>query len=199
MPADRTSLVDKTLPANAGDMGSIPGPGRSHMPRGNQAHGPQLSPHPRARAQQEEKPHHNQRLGCHNQRVASALCSRRKPRAATKIQCSQKLNKKHFFKEREKLGVKVCQTSHQFLVSCILDKKKKAIFEALASKISKPISQTEGWKKVFIHNWGGGDRDYCDLDSLYHFQIIQRNLNYPTISSLNHIILPLCPHPTEVL
>ena len=31
MPADRTSLVDKNLPANAGDMVSIPGPGRPHM------------------------------------------------------------------------------------------------------------------------------------------------------------------------
>ena len=27
--------VDKNLPANAGDMGSSPGPGRSHMPRSN--------------------------------------------------------------------------------------------------------------------------------------------------------------------
>ena len=27
--------VAKNLPANAGDTGSIPGPGRSHMPRGN--------------------------------------------------------------------------------------------------------------------------------------------------------------------
>ena len=27
--------VVKTLPANVGDMGSIPGPGRSHMPRDN--------------------------------------------------------------------------------------------------------------------------------------------------------------------
>ena len=26
--------VLKNLPANAGDMSSIPGPGRSHMPRG---------------------------------------------------------------------------------------------------------------------------------------------------------------------
>ena len=28
-------VVVKNLPANAEDMGSIPGPGRSHMPRGN--------------------------------------------------------------------------------------------------------------------------------------------------------------------
>ena len=27
--------VIKNLPANAGDTGSIPGPGRSHMPRSN--------------------------------------------------------------------------------------------------------------------------------------------------------------------
>ena len=27
------STVVKNLPANAGDMGSSPGPGRSHMPR----------------------------------------------------------------------------------------------------------------------------------------------------------------------
>ena len=29
-------------PANAGDTGSSPGPGRSHMPRSNEAHAPQL-------------------------------------------------------------------------------------------------------------------------------------------------------------
>ena len=32
----------KNPPANAGDMGLSPGPGRSHMPRSNQAHAPQL-------------------------------------------------------------------------------------------------------------------------------------------------------------
>ena len=34
--------VVKNPPANAGDMGSIPAPGRSHMPRSNKAHAPQL-------------------------------------------------------------------------------------------------------------------------------------------------------------
>ena len=34
--------VVKNLPANVGDMGSIPGLGRSHMPQGNEAHAPQL-------------------------------------------------------------------------------------------------------------------------------------------------------------
>ena len=57
-----TGLYDgalvKTLPANAGDMGSIPGPQRFHMLKGNEAHEPQLlwPEHPRACAPQQEKP-----------------------------------------------------------------------------------------------------------------------------------------------
>ena len=34
--------VVKNPPANAGDTGSSPGPGRSHMPQSNWAHVPQL-------------------------------------------------------------------------------------------------------------------------------------------------------------
>ena len=34
--------VVKNPPASAGDMGSIPGPGRSYMSQSNQAHVPQL-------------------------------------------------------------------------------------------------------------------------------------------------------------
>ena len=34
--------VVKNPPAKAGDTGSSPGPGRSHMPRSNKAHAPQL-------------------------------------------------------------------------------------------------------------------------------------------------------------
>ena len=34
--------VVENLPANAGDTGSSPGPGRSHMPRSNWAREPQL-------------------------------------------------------------------------------------------------------------------------------------------------------------
>ena len=69
--------VVKNPPAKAGDTGSSPGPGRSHMPRSNKARAPQLlslrsrarepqllSPcattteacAPRARASQQEKP-----------------------------------------------------------------------------------------------------------------------------------------------
>ena len=57
--------VFKNPPANAGDTSSIPGLGRSHMPRSNEAPALQLlSPHtatteartPRACAAQQEKP-----------------------------------------------------------------------------------------------------------------------------------------------
>ena len=57
--------VVKTPPADAGDTDSIPGLGRSHMPRSNWAREPQLlSPHaattearaPRDRAPQQGKP-----------------------------------------------------------------------------------------------------------------------------------------------
>ena len=50
--------VVKNPPTNAGDTGSIPGPGRSHMPQSNKAHVPQLlSLHSRAREPQLLSPH----------------------------------------------------------------------------------------------------------------------------------------------
>ena len=58
------TVVENPL-ANAGDMGSSPGPGRTHMPQSNYAREPQLlklrattteAREPRARAPQQEKP-----------------------------------------------------------------------------------------------------------------------------------------------
>ena len=55
----------KNPPGNAGDTGSSPGPGRSHMPRSNKARAAQLLSQrttttearvPRARALSQEKP-----------------------------------------------------------------------------------------------------------------------------------------------
>ena len=37
-----SGAVDRSLPVNAGDVGSIPGPGGSHMPWSNWACAPQL-------------------------------------------------------------------------------------------------------------------------------------------------------------
>ncbi|KAJ8790565.1 hypothetical protein J1605_004538 [Eschrichtius robustus] len=49
--------VVKTPPANAGDTGSSPGPGGSHVPRSNEARAPQLlSLRSRAREPQLLKP-----------------------------------------------------------------------------------------------------------------------------------------------
>ena len=48
--------VVKNLPANAGDTGSSPDPGKSHIPRSNKARAPQLlSLRSRTRAPQQEK------------------------------------------------------------------------------------------------------------------------------------------------
>ena len=78
----------KNPPANAGDMGASPGPGRSHMPRSNEARAPQLlslrsrahepqllSPSattteahaPRARALQQEKPPNEKPAHCNEE------------------------------------------------------------------------------------------------------------------------------------
>ena len=76
--------VVKNPPANAGDMGSSPGPGRSHMPLSNEARAPQLlSLRSRAREPQLLKPTHlepmlhNKRSHCnekpvHHNKVAPA-------------------------------------------------------------------------------------------------------------------------------
>ena len=57
--------VVKNPPANAGDTGSIPGPGRSHMPQSNKAHVPQLlSLCSRAREPQLLKPAHLEPVLC---------------------------------------------------------------------------------------------------------------------------------------
>ena len=75
----------KNPPANAGDTGSSPGPGRSHMLWSNKARASRLlSPHatttearvPRARAPQQEKP--------------LLAATGESLHAATKTQCSQK-------------------------------------------------------------------------------------------------------------
>ena len=72
--------VVKNPPASAGDKGSSPGPGSSHMPRSNEARAPQLlSQRSRARKPQLLKPaclepelrnkksHHNEKPAHHNE------------------------------------------------------------------------------------------------------------------------------------
>ena len=68
--------VVKHLPVNAGDVGLIPGPGRSHVPRGTEA----LVP--RACAPQQEKPPTSVR--------SPRSTTRERLHTETKAQCSQK-------------------------------------------------------------------------------------------------------------
>ena len=71
--------VVKNPPANAGDTGSSPGPGGSHMPRSNYANAQPLSLRSRAREPQLLSPHAYS--PCSTAREATAM---RSPRTATK-------------------------------------------------------------------------------------------------------------------
>ena len=95
--------VVKNLPANAGDTGSVPGPGRSHMQQSNSAQAPWLlglcsrawelqlwqPACPRVPAPQQEKPC-NEKSIHRNWRVAPACRNPRKASVATKTQHDQK-------------------------------------------------------------------------------------------------------------
>ena len=95
--------VVKNLPANAGDTSSSPGPGRSHVPRSNEARAPQLlSLRSRAREPQLLKPVclesvlRNKRSPCNEkpahrkEELPPLATTRESPCAATKTQRSQK-------------------------------------------------------------------------------------------------------------
>ena len=95
--------VVKNPAANAGDTSSSSGPGRSHMPRSNKAHAPQLlSVHsrartlepashnywvckPRARAPQQEKPSHTTtKSSPHSPQLEKARTQQQRPKYAAK-------------------------------------------------------------------------------------------------------------------
>ena len=86
--------VVENLPANAGNMGSSPGLGRSHMPRSNWAREPQLLSlrvwslcSATKRGCDSEKPAH------HNEEWPPLATTRESPRTETKTQHSQKKKK----------------------------------------------------------------------------------------------------------
>ena len=90
--------VVKNPPANAGDTGSSPGPGRSHMPRSNSARAPQLlSLHSGARVPQLLEPvlcnkrsHHNEKPAHRSEEEPPLTATRESPHAATETQRGQK-------------------------------------------------------------------------------------------------------------
>ena len=79
----------ENLPANAGDTGSSPGPGRSHIPRSNWAREPQLlslSIWSLCSATREAAivrgPHTAMKSGPHLPQLEKALAQKRRPNAA---------------------------------------------------------------------------------------------------------------------
>ena len=81
--------VVKNLPVNAGDTGSIPGPGRSHMPLGNQALVMQLLKpgrlEPRLcnrRSHGNEEPKHRSGSNLYSPRPENAHVPQRRPSTA---------------------------------------------------------------------------------------------------------------------
>ena len=84
--------VLRNRPANEGDTGLIPGLGRFHMPRGNKAQAPQLLKplHPRARAQQQEKPPQGEARSPQLDSNPLLTAARESPCTATKTQHSPK-------------------------------------------------------------------------------------------------------------
>ena len=84
-------VVVENLPANAGDVGSSPGLGRSHMPRSNWAHEPQLlglSVWSLCSATREAAivrgPRTTMRSGPHLPQLEKALALKRRPNTAKK-------------------------------------------------------------------------------------------------------------------
>ena len=78
-------------PANAGDAGSIPGPGGSHMPRSDWARGPQLLEPARLEPMLCSRGgHRSGRPADRNGEWPPLSATRERPQAAAKTQCSQK-------------------------------------------------------------------------------------------------------------
>ena len=82
----------ENLPANAGDTGSSPGPGRSHMPRSNWAREPQLLSlrvwslcSATREAAIVRGPRSAMKSGPHSPQLEKALAQKRRPNTAKKL------------------------------------------------------------------------------------------------------------------
>ena len=83
--------VVENLPANAGDMGSIPGLGRSHMPQSNWAHEPQLLSLRVWSLCSATRGHDSERLAYRDEEWPPLAATRESPSTETKTQHSHKL------------------------------------------------------------------------------------------------------------
>ena len=136
----------KNLPANAGDTGSVPGLGRSHLPRGSSACAPQLLKpvHPTARAPQ-EKP--LQWEATHTSKSRPRSLQLEKSPCNNNDTAQTKLNKKNSLK-------KFCTTKRVLRIlsaGCISGKTNKQL-KAVGIPLVKAYDQTERILETFSHN-----------------------------------------------
>ena len=85
--------VVENVPANAGDTGSSPGLGRSHMPRSGWAHEPQLLSLRVWSLCSATRGHDSERAAHRDEEWPPLAATRGSPRTETKTQHSQKINK----------------------------------------------------------------------------------------------------------
>ena len=83
----------ENLPANAGDTGSSPGLGRSHMPRSGWAREPQLLSLRVWSLCSTTRGHDSERAAHRDEEWPPLAATRGSPRTETKTQHSQKINK----------------------------------------------------------------------------------------------------------
>ena len=129
------SPVVKNLPASAGDAGSIPGPGRSHLHQGNLTHELQpLSPRapiteahtPRARAPKQEKP---PQWEARIQQPENSPCSPQLEKVcAQQHRLSKAINNKWFFVKTQKCEIElILPISRNTTRTCIIQDLKQVL------------------------------------------------------------------------
>ena len=136
--------VVKNPPANAGDMGLIPGRGRFHMPRSNQAHASQLLSLQSLGGQEpvlRNKRGHFSEKPAYHQRVAPSLCNQRKACTATKTQHSQKETK--FFTSPAQNYHTMQQFLSQRNVNILLNKNQPMNVHSSITHSNQKVETTE--------------------------------------------------------
>ena len=121
--------VVKNLPANAGDTGSIPGPGRFHKPGGGKPRGPQLLKpvHPEPTGHNERGPHSEEPVP-RSRDQPLLTTGRENPHATMKVQHSPNTRNKKFIKGKDKNHMVIStdaekafdKSQHAFMIKALI-------------------------------------------------------------------------------
>ena len=121
--------VVKNLPANAGDTGSIPGPGRFHKPGGGKPRGPQLLKpvHPEPTGHNERGPHSEEPVPCSRDQPLLTT-GRENPHTTMKVQHSPNTRNKKFMKGKDKNHMVIStdaekafdKSQHAFMIKALI-------------------------------------------------------------------------------